>query len=333
MANNQKVSSKSSKASLVIIFLIIGCVIVSNFIGPVKGWGDKILKSRDVTTAKKTEPKEPKKIEVVKPAPKVPKIVKIEDEKPKEEVKVKSKLQELYDSLFKKYRKKFKDPVIGKEYDVYLKSGTISGKLKYFNDGRIVIQKIGMTVTYQVNVVSKRSYPKLFPKKAAKILALKEMKSILEQQEADAISSESETPEAVVVKKRKASPRIKNKKMVYDPSAAPTSEELKKPLRLFAEWVKVQHRRMGGKIADSIYAKKVGRNTVLYMKTSKLFRKQDYDVRFSVTEGMWQMWGFKCIDYRIISTPNQAHLVLLDGKNRIIGGSTTNDASNIWVKK
>ena len=339
MQDYEKNNSKSSKAPLIIIFiivLVVGGVIVSNYIGPKKGWGDRILKGKKEPIVEPTpvpvKPEPPQPIKVEKQPPKVTE--KVEPEKIEKEGK--SNIKKLYDSLFSKYKKRFPDPKIGKKYDVYLKSGKTRGKLKHFSDGRIVIQKPGVTVTYRLNIVSKKSYPKLFPKKAAKILALKELKKILEQKAAD--EEKREQREYAIAKSGASATSIRSHssattKFAYDPEPQPTPGRLKKPLASFADWVKVQHRRMGGKIADTIYAKKQGRNIVLYMQTSKLYKKQSYDIRFSVTEGMWQIWGFKCIDYGVARTPNQVHLVLLDKKKRIIGGSTKDDASNIWVKK
>jgi len=348
MQNYRKNNLESGKASLIIIYIILFLlmavgVIVSNSMGPGKGWVGKILKGKPRKKQRVRPKKSPLKPVAVKPVvvkpfkplkpvepvsvepPKV--IAKVETEKKK---KAQPSVQELYDSLFKKYRKKFPDPEIGKEYVVYLKSGKAKGKLKSFSDGKIVIQRSGATITYRMNKISKRSYPKLFPKKAAKILALKELKRTLKE---NAAAEKAMREEDEYIALKTGGTVNGNRKFKFEVEAQPTPERLKKPLVAFADWVKVQQRRIGGRLGEKIYAKQQGRNVVLYMQTSKLFRKQSYDVRFSVVEGMWQVWGFKCIDYGAARAPNQAYIVLLDKKNRIIGGSAINDASDIWVTK
>ena len=334
MENYGKKKSGSGKGIVVVLLLVlIAGVVVSNYVGPGKGWIDRISKG---------ESKVKKVVEPVS-APETPKTVQV-IKKPTEEVKKvepekkkgKSEVKELYDSLFAKYRKKFPDPEVGKEYIVYLKSSKTRGKLKDFSDGKILIQKPGVTVTYRMDMVSKKSYPKLFPKKAAKILALRDLKKVLDEKAAAEEARLKEQKYRVADNKTTASslPRSSSaKKFAYEPGAQTTPKRLKKPLASFADWVKVQQRRVGGKLGEKIYAKQQGRNVVLYLETSKLFRKQDYDTRFSVAEGMWQIWGFKCLDYGTARATSHTHLVLLDHKNRIIGGSSKDDSSNIWVKK
>lgn len=338
MNNQKKKSADAGKASIIIIIiilLVVGGVIISNFVGPGKGWIDQLVKGKKIeekVVESVPEPETPKPLPPEKKTVEEPKTAETEQKEEKSEV------QKLYDSLFAKYRQKFPDPAIGKTYDVYLKSATVRGKLKEFSDGKIVIQKTGVTVTYRIDTVSKKSYPTLFPKKAAKILALKEMKKILEERVATAEADEKNQEYTVVTNKTSASTLPSSQgaspsKFAYEPEAQATPERLKKPLAAFAEWVKMQQRRVGGKLGEKIYAKQQGRNVVLYMETSKLFRQQSYDIRFTVAEGMWQIWGFKCLDHGAARGTNQTHIVLLDNKNKIIGGSTKDDSSNIWVKK
>lgn len=327
--------SGSGAGTLVVIFIIIVAgVAASNFLGPAKGWLQKLTEKKipqeEVVKPVGPVKTEPETIVEVKPEIKTPE-QKPEIKEPEFSVK------KIYDDLFDKYRKKFPDPTKGETYTVYLKSGKkLSGKLKDFSDGKVVIQRPGVTATYRLDICHQRSYPKLFPKKATKVMALKELKKILDEREAaKAAELAKKNPPEVATKKISTSTveKIPPKPFAYDPSPADTPGFLKKPLTAFGDWVMVQQRRIGGKIGEKIYAKKQPPNVVLYVKTSKLFRQQDYDVRFTVAEGMWQIWGFKCLDYGAANATSQTHLVLLDNNNRIIGGSTKNDASNIWVKK
>ncbi len=169
-------------------------------------------------------------------------------------------------------------------------------------------------------------------------MALKELKKVLAKREEEEAKTKEAGPSSdgqgggpSAEPGRGASSH--SAKVVYDPSPAKTPESLKKALKSFAEWVNMQQRHIGGQLAEKAYAKRQGRAVVLYLKTSKLFRSQDYDVRYSVAEAMGQVWGFKCLDHGVIRSPGDAHIVLLDAHNRLVGGSKEYDASAIWVKK
>ena len=97
----------------------------------------------------------------------------------------------------------------------------------------------------------------------------------------------------------------------------------------------MQHRRVGGRIAEKIFAKEHGDDIVLYVISSRLFRRQDYDLRFTVAEAMWKLWSVKCLGHNVVVNPKKCHMVLIDKtkKNKIIGGSTVEDGSNIWIKR
>ena len=123
-----------------------------------------------------------------------------------------------------------------------------------------------------------------------------------------------------------------SEKVVYNPKYNSTPVKLKRPLSAFTNWLKSQQRKIGGEIGDKIYAKQQGSHIILYIQTSQLYNKKAYDLRFSLAEDMWQTWGFECVDSGVAHGTYQAHIVLLDN-NRIVGGSSKNDSSNIWVKK
>lgn len=117
--------------------------------------------------------------------------------------------------------------------------------------------------------------------------------------------------------------------MKYDPTVAATPDELEKPLKAFGQWLSYRANGM----ADKVYAKRQDNCAVAYVKVGSNYRKLDYDSRFSITEGMWNMWGFRCLDHKATRSLNKVHLVVLDQNNKIIGGSTPDDSSNIWVEK
>jgi len=119
----------------------------------------------------------------------------------------------------------------------------------------------------------------------------------------------------------------------YDPSPGKTPGRLRPAITAFGQWLNYQHRRVGGKIADKIYAKQHGQHPVVYCVMNPSFADQDYDVRYQIAEGMWQFWGLRCQSSGVVGDPNHTHIVLIDSNNKIIGGSSPQDGARIWVAK
>jgi hypothetical protein len=111
---------------------------------------------------------------------------------------------------------------------------------------------------------------------------------------------------------------------------APTPEGIRPALAAFGEWLKVQHRRVGGRIATRIYAKDSKGNAVLYLVMDPSFLAQDYDVRHRTAVGIQQFWAFRCQGMGV-SDLSAAHLVMVNVQGRIVGGSRPEDPADIWV--
>jgi hypothetical protein len=374
MKNRRQYESGNAALGIIIVIILIAIgVIVSNYIGPKKGWLSNLINPpapKPIIEKVVQEKKETPKTEIEeKPKEEKKETTEVKEPEKKQEV-VKPKgptFKEQYEALYKKFRKKFKNPIVGKEYKVYLgskgKTTCVTGILKKHTPGKIVIKSGKVTAAYPINVVNKRSYPKLFPERAAQMLALNVLKKKLKEKK---IKAQQKKEAAALAEKQKNEPTtqktettaiVDNKQtstasktvaqtssptqpqtqpagpLKYSPSPTPTPEYLKAPLKTFVQWVEMQQRKMHGKIANKVYAKQQGDKVVLYLQPSKLFCAQDYDVRYSVTNGMWQIWGFKCIDAGVVYSPEDAHIVLVDEKNKIIGGSTIKDSSAIWVKR
>jgi hypothetical protein len=119
-------------------------------------------------------------------------------------------------------------------------------------------------------------------------------------------------------------------KPAYDVRPAPTPEGIRPALAAFGEWLKVQHRRVGGRIATRIYAKDSKGNAVLYLVMDPSFLAQDYDVRHRTAVGIQQFWAFRCQGMGV-SDLSAAHLVMVNVQGRIVGGSRPEDPADIWV--
>ncbi|MCK5806354.1 MAG: hypothetical protein KAI66_26215, partial [Lentisphaeria bacterium] len=101
-------------------------------------------------------------------------------------------------------------------------------------------------------------------------------------------------------------------------------------LQAFGKWLEMQHRRVGGRIATRISARRQKGNAVLYLVMDPAFLEQDYDLRHRMAVGIQQIWAFRCQGMGLADL-SSAHLVMVGTKERIVGGSRPDDASDIWV--
>jgi hypothetical protein len=195
------------------------------------------------------------------------------------------------------------------------------------------------TMAYAINQITRKTVNQLFPERAAKLMAMKELRRRHQPQapaperrasKADARPGTGAPGQVAAddedVAYNPATP------VKYDPTPAPTPERLTGVVKEFGGWMTYQHRRVGGKIADKVYAKQQGLASVMYLVVNPLFLKQSYDLRFQLAEGLQKFWAFRCEGAGICGVPD-AHLVLLDPNGRMIGGSTPDDSSDVWVAK
>lgn len=116
----------------------------------------------------------------------------------------------------------------------------------------------------------------------------------------------------------------------YDPAPTPTPEELKPVLAAFGDWLKTQHQRMGGRIADRLFARQQNDRAVLYLRLDPLFIRQENHFRRQTAEGLQQFWGLRCASSGV-ARADHAHVVLIDQTGKIVGGSRLDDAETIWL--
>lgn len=321
-----------------LIILILGLVAVSQFVGPFNGWADKYIgREAKVSPPPAAPVVEPEIVEAPKPP------VSESASAPEEAVPVaddsRSEYEVMYDEIYAEELKKLPPPEIGGKYTVCFKSGApVTGELLSFSDGRVEIKDKYGRMGYRIDAVSPSSYPRLFPKRAAKMLALRKIENImraraesrrLEAEKAVGAATVSGTVTPPVIT---AAPR-RTGKPKYNPKHNRTPARLKPLLNDFAGWLEAQRKRMGGKIADRLSAESQDGNTIVYLGVSDLFRSQDYDFRFMVSEAVWKIWSVKCLDRGLALSPNHTHVVMVDKKGRIIGGSTPEAGSSVWASK
>jgi hypothetical protein len=292
-----------------------------------------------------------------------------------ETTEARSEAEEQFDALYKKFLARLKPPEIGKQYTFRLsKGGSVSGVLESLSPGAVSVRMEYGAITYPIHRIHESSQALLFPQRAAKMAALRELNRVrLEAERAEArkladaqakaaAAAARDREQAVAAARAEQSlpqtqppaPEIQPTVQLppsparpdisglppargdlnYDPSPGTTPDHLKGPLTAFANWLQVQQRRMGGKLANKVYAKQPDRGRiVLYLQMHENFMVQDYDWRFQISEGMWRIWALRGVDSGLINGPNHGHVVLLGSDGRIIGGSSPEDGSNVWAER
>jgi len=286
----------------------------------------------------------------------------IDDGKPAKEPE-KTELEKQFDKLYEEALARMRRPQIGKKYKIKLRDrSVVEGKILEVAPGKVVLQVKYGTVTFAMHQIHKSWVDRLFPERGAKRRALKALAKLrAEEEAAKKAAAVPQTPAGTKTVASAAPPWEAAGKTTkptapaeptatqpvaaaapppsagpinYDATPAPSPAHLKGALQAFGKWLEFQHRRVGGKIADKIYAKQQGRNVVLYVVVNPLFLAQEYDIRFQFAEGLHKFWSFRCESMGLVRQLEDAHIVLVDAKRKkIVGGSTAENSAEIWVEK
>jgi hypothetical protein len=243
-------------------------------------------------------------------------------------------LETRYSELYQRFLAELPRPRIGRTYELRTRRGeSIRGKLEKLEPGLVTLRLKHGTMAYPVHVLAREDVLKLFPEIAARSQALLALQKGEEPKQPDAAPAQA----AIVAPSPIAAPAPVGAtpsgtpgELRYDPTPGPTPEELKPTLLAFGDWLKTQHRRVGGRIADKIFARRQGGCAVLYLRMDPTFLAQEYGTRYQIAEGMQTFWGLRCESNSVASVA-QAHVVLLDQSGRIVGGSRPYAASEIWL--
>ncbi|OGV79452.1 MAG: hypothetical protein A3K19_26685 [Lentisphaerae bacterium RIFOXYB12_FULL_65_16] len=252
----------------------------------------------------------------------------------------KTPLEKEFEELYEMFLAKLPKPKIGEKYRLYLRDRTtVDGRLAAVSPGKVEMMLEYGTMAYAVNQITRKTVSQLFPERAAKWMALKELRRRHQPQTQPVEHAVAKPGTRPAGSGPPQSPPEEDEltydptePLKYDPTPAPTPERLAAVVKEFGGWMTYQHRRVGGKIADKVYAKQQGSACVLYLVLNPLFSKQDYELRFQLAEGLQKFWAFRCEGAGVCGVPS-AHMVLLDASGRIVGGSTTEDSSDVWVIK
>lgn len=222
-------------------------------------------------------------------------------------------------------------PQVGKTYRVRLRDGTlVTGELVKIAETQIILRLPQGNLALSLDRVNMAETAELFPPEAARQLARRDVQQrvdeLLAAKRAALDSQEEpggEDAPAVALDEQVEKP-------VYDPMPAPTPDRLKPALQAFAEWMTLQQRRVGGRIVDRLYAKENAGCVVLYLVMDPAYLSQGHDIRERTAVGIQQFWAFRCQGTGLANLAH-AHVVLLDGNGRIVGGSRPEAADNVWV--
>ena len=110
-----------------------------------------------------------------------------------------------------------------------------------------------------------------------------------------------------------------------------TPAALRRSTDEFGNWLKRQQKRLDGKLVDRIYAKGGEGRAVLYLVTVPGFSSIESSIRHQIVEVAWRFWRERCEENGNISAAEKAHLVVLNAKLKVIGGSGRADGSKLWV--
>lgn len=119
----------------------------------------------------------------------------------------------------------------------------------------------------------------------------------------------------------------------YPPPPDSTPAEMRPVVQAFSEWMEMQHRRVGGKIADRVVGDRRKRRAVLYLTVNLSFLEQDRELRIQIAEGVWRYWAERATAANLAPRLGDAHVILIDHESEIIGGSKPSSASSIWMQK
>jgi len=251
-----------------------------------------------------------------------------------------SGLHSRYAELYAERLAELPQPVIGAACRLALLSGgKVRGRLAKLEPGRVTLQLEHGTQSFMAHRISRKDVLRLFPAIVARSQA---MAALRREVAARNVPPGPDSPAAVaeVLDARLSERQVDlpqeadvsaDDRRGYDPTPGPTPEALKPTLAAFRDWLKTQHRRVGGRIADKIHARRQAGRTVLYLRMDPMFMAQDYGTRYQIAEGMQIFWALRCQGNGVAGM-GRAHVVLLDQRNRIVGGSRFNDPTDIWLQ-
>lgn len=267
------------------------------------------------------------------------------------DIPVPNAIKKIEESDFNLILKKFynealatlKKPVIGKKYKLWLSNGSEQiGRLVEVKPGAVVMKVPYGKITYTLDRLSGRTFKTLFPEKAAQKIAMAKANQYLQQKRKEQLANTPKPPKAtnVIVKHDIPTP-ISNKEEAtrhykegkYDTSAGKTPRKYKNIVNDMGNFLNYQTKRQGAATASKLHVKKQGTWLVLYLNVTDIYTNANYNLRYTVADALWYKWTELTMKRGAVKDQTKAHIVLLNDKNKIVGGSSPKDSSATWVKR
>lgn len=264
---------------------------------------------------------------------------------PDEKTPLEEEFQEIYEEVLAILPKPEKDRV----YTIRTRDQQeLRGQLLDIRPGRLFVRTKYGTLAIPISALHPREVKRFFPSREARNRAL-EILAFRERRRAEAAAAaqpaeSDDSPEIASVSPPPSEPEAAVSLVVtppmrgnggpveFNPSPAKSDPSLLPLVRNFAGWLEVQHRRVGGKIADKAYARRQNGAAILYLVMHPQFLAQEYETQFQFAESLWQFWAFRARDFGAVSAPERAYIVFLDPHQEIIGGSRPDSGGNVWMK-
>ncbi|MFA5206940.1 MAG: hypothetical protein WC708_21270, partial [Lentisphaeria bacterium] len=268
-----------------------------------------------------------------------------------------SDLERLFRVLAARHRQRLpQPPAPGAEVTVRtLTGGTVTGVVRAVTPSRVQLETGHGRLWVTAQGVAPDSLAALFPDRAALLLALRDFDLLKKARAAGAADGgwgiqepaggEStpgrSVPEAVPLPSEPesvplpadAGKLVPGAPVAFDLTPAKSPAALKPTVAAFGQWLGFQQRRVGGRLASAVHAKRQGAAAVLYVTVAPEFQAQEYDIRYQVAEGMWYFWAFRGVEMGVVPHPERAYLVLVSPGGRIAGGSSPDGAAKLWVEE
>ncbi len=252
-------------------------------------------------------------------------------------------LEKEFRSIYEEVLDVLPKPKPGTVYTIRTRdSQNLKGRLLEVRPGRLVLETEYGKIGVPIDSLHPQEIKRFFPDRAAKnraleILAFREQRKNAPQ-ETSAENQDAPKSAATASNQNKSpdqtdrSPSDGDSPVRFNPKPEESDQSLLPLVQAFADWLEVQHRRVGGSVADKVFAHQQNDAAILYLVLNPQFLDQDYEARFQFAESLWQFWGFRAREFGVVSSPDDAYIVLLDSNRKPVGGSKPGNGSKVWMK-
>lgn len=252
-------------------------------------------------------------------------------------------LEKQFRTLYEEVLEVLPKPKPGTIYTVRTRNRErLKGRLIEIRPGRLILETQYGRLGIPIDSLHPDEVKRFFPSREAKnraleILAFRDQRKNANtvnptgEEGASDVASAAPEPDLSSVPSQRPS-RSSSSSVKFDPAAEKSDPSLLPLVQAFADWLEVQHRRIGGKVADKVFAHHQNGAVILYLILNPHFMAQSYETRYQFAESLWQFWGFRAREFGVVSSPDDAYIVFLDSNRKPVGGSRPDSGSKVWMK-